>query len=84
MRISGCGVLLVGGEAFRWRPWVDEHRKEGTIAEGARGDDSMTGKLQNQKGQWDISNGAWGILELVYPKPGMLLDPSPFTYSHVS
>lgn len=71
MRISGSGILLVGGEAFRWWPWLLEGRKEGTIAEGGTGDDAMTGKLLNAKGQWEVPEGAWGVLELVYPKPGM-------------
>jgi hypothetical protein len=71
MRVSGCGLLLVGGEAFRWRPWVREGRKEGTVGEGGAGDDAMTGRLLNGKGQWEVQEGAWGILELCWPKPGM-------------
>ena len=71
MRVSGCGLLLVGGEAFRWRPWLREGRKEGTVAEGGLGDDHMTGRLSNKKGQWEVHEGAWGVLELVWPKPGM-------------
>lgn len=71
MRISGCGIFLVGGEAFRWRPWLRENRKEGTITRGGIGEDEMTGRLQNAKGQWDVQNDAWGILDLVWPKPGM-------------
>jgi hypothetical protein len=73
MRISGSGVLLVGGEAFRWRPWLREDRKEGTIAEGGVGDDAMTGRLQNAKGQWEVPDAAWGLLEIVWPKPGKVL-----------
>ncbi|EOA86494.1 hypothetical protein ACJQWK_08587 [Exserohilum turcicum] len=57
MRISGTGVLLVGGEAYRWRPW-----------HGA-----ATGALLNAKRQWEVPEGAWGILELVYPKPDLLI-----------
>ena len=26
----------------------------------------------NKKGQWDVEKEAWGILELVWPKPGMV------------
>ncbi|CAA9960842.1 hypothetical protein PTNB73_05443 [Pyrenophora teres f. teres] len=73
MRISGSGILLVGGEAFRWRPWLREGRKEGTIAEGGTGEDAMTGKLLNARGQWEVHEGAWGVLELVYPKPDILI-----------
>lgn len=71
MRISGCGVLLVGGEVFRWRPWLSSHRKEGTIQAGATGDDAMTGHLLNAKGQWEVPDEAWGLLDMVWPKPGM-------------
>ena len=49
---GGNGCLLVGGEAFVWRPW-DRRR------------------LLNAQGQWDVKAEAWGILELVWPKPGM-------------
>ncbi|KAJ4343409.1 hypothetical protein N0V95_006671 [Ascochyta clinopodiicola] len=73
MRVSGCGLLLVGGEAFRWRPWVRAGRKEGTVAEGGLGDDAMTGRLTNAKGQWEVHEGAWGVLELVWPKPDLLI-----------
>ena len=72
-RMSGCGVLLVGGEAFRWRPWLRGGRREGTIAEGGEGDDAMTGRLKNERGQFEVAEEAWGVLELIYPKPGMLL-----------
>lgn len=70
-KISGCGLLLVGGEAFRWRPWLSEHRKEGTVGGGAKGDDAMTGRLLNAKGQWEVPDEAWGLLDVVWPKPGM-------------
>ena len=71
MRISGSGVLLVGGEAFRWRPWLYEQQKEGIVGEGGAGGDAMTGRLLNAKRQWEVPEQAWGVLELVYPKPGM-------------
>ncbi|SMQ45027.1 unnamed protein product [Zymoseptoria tritici ST99CH_1A5] len=78
LRISGAGVLLVGGEAFKWRPWVRDGRKEGTIGAGAAGDDdkgvsSMAGKLQNAKGQWEVDRHVWGILDLAWPKPDLLI-----------
>ena len=61
MRVAGCGLLLVGGEAFRWRPWEGKQS-------GVGGDGMM--RLMNKKGQWEISEGGWGVLELVWPKPG--------------
>jgi NADH dehydrogenase [ubiquinone] 1 alpha subcomplex assembly factor 3 len=66
-RVSGCGLLLVGGEAFRWRPWVrDGEAATATSAEGG----VLRGRLRNPKGQWDVDEAAWGVLELVWPKPG--------------
>ena len=52
---DGSGLLLVGGEAFRWRPWEAGGK----------------GRLVNGRGQWDVGDGAWGILGAVWPKPGM-------------
>ncbi|KAF2110924.1 hypothetical protein BDV96DRAFT_527272 [Lophiotrema nucula] len=73
MKVSRSGILLVGGEAFRWRPWLREGRKEGTVADGGVGDDAMTGRLRNAKGQFDIQKEAWGVLELMFPKPDLLI-----------
>ena len=70
MRISGCGLFLLGGEAFRWRPWLREERQESMTAQKGAGDAPMTGRLLNAKKQWEVPEGAWGVLELVYPKPG--------------
>lgn len=72
MKIYGSGLFLVGGEAFRWRPWLREDRKEGTVAQGGVGEDAMSGRLENAKRQWDVPKEAWGVLDLVWPKPGML------------
>jgi len=52
---GGSGVLLVAGEAFTWRPW-----------ETGKGDM----KLVNEKGQFDLEDESWGLLSLVWPKPG--------------
>lgn len=58
---DGTGVLLIAGEAFSWRPW----------------EASVDGKLRlvNGKGQWDVGDEAWGVLELVWPKPGTFINP---------
>lgn len=58
--VGGTGCLLVGGEAFSWRPWLAGSRPEG----------SARGRMINKKGQWDVEKEAWGLLELVWPKPG--------------
>lgn len=78
MRITGAGVMLVAGEAFKWRPWVREGRKEGTLGAGAAGDDdkgvaSPGGKLKNKKGQFECDKLAWGALDVVWPKPDLLI-----------
>jgi NADH dehydrogenase [ubiquinone] 1 alpha subcomplex assembly factor 3 len=65
VRITGSGVLLVGGEAFRWWPW----KRDGSGTGGSE-DVKMEGKLLNAKGQWEVDSEGWGVLELVHPKPG--------------
>ena len=59
---GGSGCLLVGGEAFSWRPWEAGSRRGGP----------GTGRMANKKGQWDVEKEAWGIFDLVWPKPGKL------------
>lgn len=63
--IGGRGCLLVGGEAFSWRPWLA----------GERARPSGKGRMMNKKGQWDVEKEAWGLLDLVWPKPGEALYP---------
>ncbi|KAK5165684.1 uncharacterized protein LTR77_008606 [Saxophila tyrrhenica] len=97
LRVTGAGVMLIGGEAFKWRPWISEGRKEGTIGAGATGNDekgvkSPGGKIQNAKGQLDVDKHAWGILDLAWPKPDLLIlgtgrsivPLSPETRSHIN
>lgn len=56
LKISGgSGCLLVGGEAFSWRPWEAGGNRE---------------SLLNAKGQWEVGEDGWGLLNLVWPKPG--------------
>ena len=62
LKISGgSGCLLVAGEAFSWRPWDA----------GSRGKSVEKGRMINMKGQWDVEKEAWGVLDLMWPKPGM-------------
>ncbi|KAK4543328.1 hypothetical protein LTR36_005687 [Oleoguttula mirabilis] len=97
LRVTGSGVMLVAGEAFKWRPWARDGRKEGTIGGGGLGDDhkgvsSMAGKVLNAKGQFEVDRQAWGILDLVWPKPDLLVlgtgarivPVSPETRRHIS
>lgn len=55
VRIRGSGCLLVGGEAFEWRPWKAT---------------TPPSRIINKKGQWDVAKEAWALLEVVWPRPG--------------
>ncbi len=55
---GGSGALLVGGEAFSWRPW-----ETATSPDGKK-------KLLNARGQFEVGDGAWGLFGVVWPKPG--------------
>lgn len=56
---GGDGALLVSGEAFSWRPWEEIGEK----------------RLLNKKGQFEIPKEAFGVLDVLWSRPGMLLDP---------
>ncbi|KAL4741278.1 hypothetical protein BDV11DRAFT_70686 [Aspergillus similis] len=57
---GGDGVMLVGGEAFTWRPWMSK-------------EDGTKNSMINAKGQFDVDEQAWGILDLVWPRPDLLI-----------
>lgn len=59
---GGAGVLLVGGEAFVWKPWLA--RPGGTMAE-----------MVNRKGQFEVDEVVWGLLGVVWPRPGEFFFP---------
>ena len=56
---DGSGAILVGGEAFAWRPW---------LARGGSG--SREKRLLNSKGQWEVPDESLGLFDLVWPRPG--------------
>jgi NADH dehydrogenase [ubiquinone] 1 alpha subcomplex assembly factor 3 len=56
---DGSGVLLVGGEAFRWRPWLSNPNN------GLH--------LINGKGQFHIPTSTLGLLSLVWPRPDLFI-----------
>lgn len=60
LRIKGAGALLAAGEAFAWRPWLTASP-------------SVRTQLVNSKGQFDIGQEAWGLLDLMWPKPDILV-----------
>ena len=68
IRIAGAGVMLIGGEAFKWRPWLAKGGDEdGDKNAGAKADMAL---LKNARGQWEVHESCWGLLDLVWPKPG--------------
>jgi len=75
---EGDGVILIGAEAFVWRPWMVNMDAAGAaggeIVSGTelrRMGGNGTGGILNAKGQWDIPVEAWGVLKAVWPKPGL-------------
>lgn len=58
---GGSGCILLAGEAFSWSPWEPAGKASG----------SGRNRMLNPKGQWTAENDAWGVLDLVWPKPGM-------------
>lgn len=62
---GGAGILLVGGEAFTWEPWKDP------TAEAAQR--TISSLLDQRKGILSFSKENLGLLELVHPKPDLLI-----------
>ncbi|KAL9474032.1 hypothetical protein ACSS6W_008412 [Trichoderma asperelloides] len=73
---GGDGALLVSGEAFAWRPWEVKGEK----------------KLVNEKGQFELPKEAFGLFDMLWPRPDLLiigvgkhnLPLSPQTRQHIS
>ena len=55
---DGSGILLLGGEAFTWRPWGPT----GTIT-----------SLLSKTGILNIQQDMFGVLDMLYPKPDLLI-----------
>ncbi|KAH7349767.1 DUF498 domain-containing protein [Plectosphaerella cucumerina] len=80
--LDGAGALLVGGEAFEWKPW---------LLNGPE-DDPKNLRIVNSKGQIELPAEAFSLLSLVWPRPdlfvigvGRLNRPlSPETRRHIS
>jgi NADH dehydrogenase [ubiquinone] 1 alpha subcomplex assembly factor 3 len=61
--VGGMGLLLLDGEAFVWTPW------DTNAVSNAEG----FGKLLDKRGIINIPKSSLGVLELVYPKPDLLI-----------
>lgn len=59
---GGGGILLVGGEAFTWSPW----RSLSPTA-------TLGNMLDTRRGILDIPRQSLGLLELLHPKPDLLI-----------
>lgn len=66
---GGAGVLLVGGEAFKWEPWrcMDSNSNNGTSTA------TLGAMLDARRGVLSIPSQSLGLLELVHPKPDLLI-----------
>lgn len=69
---NGDALLLVGGEPFAWRPWK--------AVKGAANDQAAKAAMVNAKGQFELPEEVWGLLSVVWPRPGMWQS---FNYSKV-
>jgi NADH dehydrogenase [ubiquinone] 1 alpha subcomplex assembly factor 3 len=58
---GGSGVLLLGGEAFTWRPWITGKPT------------NRIGELLSKTGIINLPQNAWGLLSILYPKPDLLI-----------
>lgn len=55
--------MLVDGEAFGWQPWE---------APSPTATKDKKKAMINTKGQFEVPSEAWGLLEVVWPKPGTI------------
>ncbi|KAL2206231.1 hypothetical protein CC79DRAFT_1322709 [Sarocladium strictum] len=54
---GGSGALLVDGEAFEWKPWTILGHK----------------RLLNKKGQFELPAEAFGVFDVLWPRPDLLI-----------
>lgn len=78
---NGAGVLLVAGEAFAWKPWNAARITTGGKSE--TGQSMGTKRLANDRGVFEVGPEAWGVLGLVWPKPGEWYPRTPLGFSVV-
>lgn len=74
---DGDGIMLVGGEAFVWRPWMatPAGQSGSQILNGfdMRKVGNGTGGLISARGLFEIPQVSWGLIELVWPKPDLII-----------
>jgi hypothetical protein len=67
---GGDGALLVGGEAFAWRPWSSSSSSTSTGATSTQQGKGRRRRLVNDKGQWEVREEGFALLGVVWPRPG--------------
>lgn len=67
---NGDGVLLVNGEAFSWRPWLGASGYGAGAGAEVEDKKALMKKMVNAKGQFEVDEAVWGLLGLVWPRPG--------------
>ena len=72
IQIADAGVLLLGGEAFRWRPWLCSNENGAEAGSQVNEGKTVKKSLKNKRGQWEVDKSVWGALEMIWPKPGKL------------
>ncbi|KAL8959421.1 MAG: hypothetical protein Q9183_005638 [Haloplaca sp. 2 TL-2023] len=73
---GGSGCLLIAGEAFSWRPWDASTPSPSAAPTDTAPNPTNTrprGTMINKKGQWNVDPSVWGILDVVWPKPDLLI-----------
>lgn len=73
VKISGAGVLLVAGEWFRWKPWVAKTNTNAAPSSSLKPLRDPGSLLRNARGQFSLPASTLGVLDLVYPKPDLLI-----------
>lgn len=71
--VTGAGVLLVAGDALRWRPWMALSSNDTAGPVKQDGKTNVTNAMRNAKGQWHVDDAAWGVLSMVWPRPDLLI-----------
>ncbi|KAH8668502.1 hypothetical protein BX600DRAFT_510596 [Xylariales sp. PMI_506] len=69
---DGSGVLLVSGEAFRWRPWESPASPDDSSQHHPRGGNAAF-RLLNAKGQYDINPQSLDLLAHLWPRPDLVV-----------
>ncbi|KAI4592229.1 hypothetical protein KJ359_011381 [Pestalotiopsis sp. 9143b] len=65
---DGSGIILVGGEAFRWRPW-ELSSPTSTSPDGKK----EGPRVQNKKGQYDVPPPSLSLFAHLWPRPDLLI-----------